>query len=250
MTQTRSIHSALKKVMRSRGRTYADAAGVLDLSEASIKRLFSQNALSLTRLEALCDWLHVDIQDVGRMSREQEPLTTELGEAQERELLGDVGQLLVAYLLLNHWSPEEILETFAFSRPELTRRMFRLQSLGLVEVLPFDRVRLKTARNFSWRKDGPVQRFFFDKVLKEFISHPFDGPGESMEFVSGMLSRKSVLHLQGRVGELARELDRLVESDLDLPAAERFGTSMCVAFRTWDFSGFAKYRRTERKKVF
>lgn len=250
MNQTHSIHSALKKLMRSRGRTYADAAVVLDLSEASIKRLFSKNALSLSRLESLCDWLHVDIQDVVRLSREQEPLTTELSEAQERELLGDTGQLLLAYLLLNHWTPDEILETFSFSRPELIRRMFRLQDLGLVEVQPFDRVRLKTARNFSWRKDGPVQRFFFDKVLKEFVSHRFDGRGEAMEFVSGMLSRKSILHMQARARELARELDHLVEADLDLPASERLGSSLCVAFRPWAFSGFADYRDPDSYKKF
>jgi DNA-binding Xre family transcriptional regulator len=250
MNQTHSIHTALKKLMRSRGRTYADAAVVLHLSEASIKRLFSQNALSLARLESLCNWLHVDIQELVRMSREQEPLTTQLSEEQEAELLKDTGLLLLAYLLLNNWSQQEILETFSFTQPELTRRMFRLQKLGLVEVFPFDRVRLKTARNFSWRKDGPVQRFFADRVLAEFLSSSFEEPGEAMEFVSGMLSRESIMHMQSRIGELARELDGLVESDLGLPAGERLGTSLCVAIRPWEFSGFTNFRRPDRTKVF
>ncbi len=129
MNQTQSIHKALKKLMRSRGRTYADAAVILGLSEASIKRLLSKNALSLSRLESLCNWLHVDVQELVRMSREQEPLTTQLSEEQEAELLRDTGLLLLAYLLLNRWSPQEILETFAFSQPDMTRRMFRLQKL-------------------------------------------------------------------------------------------------------------------------
>lgn len=250
MKQTQAIHAALKKLMRSRGKTYADAAGVLDLSESSIKRLFSQQALSVSRLEALCDWLHVDVQDLVRMSREQEPLTTQLGEDQEAVLLADTGLLLVAYLLLNHWTQEEILDTYGFTRPELTRRMFRLQELGLVEVLPFDRVRLKTARNFSWRRDGPVQRFFADQVLKEFLSSSFDEPGETMEFVSGMLSRKSILELQGRIAELAREFDDLVESDLGLLAEERLGSSLYVAFRPWEFSDFSALRNADRIKKF
>lgn len=250
MKQTQAIHAALKKLMRSRGKTYADAAGVLDLSEASIKRLFSQQALSVSRLEALCDWLHVDVQDLVRMSREQEPLTTQLGEDQEAVLLADTGLLLVAYLLLNHWTQEEILDTYGFTRPELTRRMFRLQELGLVEVLPFDRVRLKTARNFSWRRDGPVQRFFADQVLKEFLSSSFEEPGESMEFVGGMLSRKSILELQGRIAELAREFDDRVESDLGLPAEDRLGSSLYVAFRPWEFSDFSALRKADRIKKF
>ena len=92
MNQTHSIHATLKKLMRSQGRTYADAAGVLNLSEASIKRLFSQHALSLSRLESICNWLHVDIHDLVKMSREQEPLTTELSEEQEAEFLEDAGR--------------------------------------------------------------------------------------------------------------------------------------------------------------
>jgi DNA-binding Xre family transcriptional regulator len=236
--------------MRARGRTYADAARILGLSEASIKRLFSQNALSLARLESLCDWLHVDVHELVNMSREQEPLATQLSGAQETELLGDTGLLLLAYLLLNHWTPDEILETYTFSRPELTRRMFRLQELGLVEVMPFDRVRLKTARNFSWRKHGPVQRFFTDHVLKEFLSSSFDGPGEKMEFVGGMLSRQSVLHMNDRIRELARELDQMVQSDLRLPAQERFGVSLFAALRPWEFSAFTRYRRGAGTKAF
>ncbi len=250
MNQTRSIHAALKKLLRTSGKTYADAAGVLRLSEASIKRLFSQNALSLARLEALCNWLHVDIADLVRMSREQEPLTTQLSEQQEAELLADGGMLLLTHLLLNNWSVEEILEVYDMSRPELTRRMFRLQEIGLVEVLPFDRVRLRTARNFTWRKDGPVQRFFSDQVLSEFLSSAFDEAGEKMEFVSGMLSRKSILHIHDRLAELARELDGLVEADLALPADQRFGSSLCLAFRPWEFSGFSRFRKGARTKRF
>lgn len=250
MNQTQALHSTLKKIMRSRSRTYADAAKVMGLSEASIKRLFSKNALSLSRLEALCDWLHVDIQDLVRLSREHEPLTTQLSVEQEKELLADGSLLLLSHLLLNDWSVDEILETYRMSRPELTRRMFRLQEIGLVEVLPFDRVRLKTARNFTWRKDGPVQRFFADQVLREFLSSSFEEPGEKMEFVSGMLSRKSILHMQEKISELAREMDSLVESDLALPARERLGSSLCLAFRPWEFSGFARYRRGERTKAF
>ena len=47
MKQTQAIHEALKRLMRARGKTYAEAAKVLQLSEASIKRLFSRTELSL-----------------------------------------------------------------------------------------------------------------------------------------------------------------------------------------------------------
>ena len=53
MKQTEAIHTALKRIMRSSGRNYAQAARVLKLSEASVKRLLSRSELSLERLEIL-----------------------------------------------------------------------------------------------------------------------------------------------------------------------------------------------------
>jgi len=84
MKQTEAIHVALKKIMRSRGRTYAQAARVLELSEASIKRLISRSELSLERLESLCDWLGVEIADVVAQSAEARPLLTQLTHGRRR----------------------------------------------------------------------------------------------------------------------------------------------------------------------
>src|SRR5262245_30010204 len=102
--QAVALHHALKRVMRARGRTYAQAARVLRLSEAGIQRLFSRADLSLKRLERLCDWVGVDIADLAVLAQEATPLVTELKPEQERELLRDPGLLLVTFLVLNRWS--------------------------------------------------------------------------------------------------------------------------------------------------
>lgn len=149
MKQTAAIHSALKQLMRSSGRTYADAARVLRLSEASVKRLLSRSELSLERLEVLCDWLDVEIADVVALSVQATPLVTELDPLQEEELLRDSGLLLMAFLTLNGWSEAEILEIFKFSKAELRQKLRRLEGLGLVELLPSGRIKLRAARNFK-----------------------------------------------------------------------------------------------------
>ena len=43
--------STLKRVLKTRGVTYADLAERIALSEASVKRLFSQGTFTLERLE-------------------------------------------------------------------------------------------------------------------------------------------------------------------------------------------------------
>src|SRR5688572_29610406 len=125
MRQTLAIHAALKRMLKVRSRTYAGAAQVLGLSEASVKRLFAGGGLSLERMEKLCDWLGVDIADLVGLADAQHPLLTELKPEQERELLGDASLLLVAFLVLNRWSEADIVATYRFSQPELTLRLIR-----------------------------------------------------------------------------------------------------------------------------
>src|SRR5688572_13953808 len=143
MKQNEAIHAALKKLMRSRGRTYAQAAKVLGLSEASVKRLLSRCELSLERLELLCDWLGVDIADVVALSVEARPLLTHLDARQEEELLHDPTLLLVAFLVLNRWTEAEILASFKFKKSDLMQKLRRLDRIGLLELLPFDRIKVR-----------------------------------------------------------------------------------------------------------
>src|SRR5262245_27571009 len=192
MKQTDAIHEALKRVMRSSGRTYAQAAHVLGLSEASVKRLLSRSELSLERLEILCDWLEVDVADVVQQSAHSSPLVSEIDPSQEEELLSDLPLLIIAFLTLNRWSEADILEVFNFRKIELAQKLRQLEKLGLVELMPSGRIKMRAARNFTWRKDGPVQKYFATRVLPEFLATQFDAPGEQMHFVGGMMSRASI----------------------------------------------------------
>ena len=250
MKQTEAIHDALKRVMRSSGRTYAQAARVLKLSEASVKRLLSRSELSLARLEMLCDWLEVEVNEVVQQSSSSAPPVTELDPLQEEELLRDMPLLLITFLTLNRWSEAEILDVFNFRKPDLAQKLRQLERLGLIELMPSGRIKIRAARNFTWRKEGPIQKFFAARVLPEFLATRFDAPGEQMDFVGGMLSRASVLKVQELMATLARDLDALVRQDLHLPVRERYGVSLFMGLRPWEFSEFTRMRRKAREKFF
>src|SRR5262245_23569349 len=136
MKQTEAIHDALKRLMRSSGRTYAQAAQVLKLSEASVKRLLSRAELSLERRELLRDWLDVDVSELVQQSATANPLVTEIDPSQEEELLNDLPLLFIAYLTLNRWSEADILEVFNFRKTDLAQKLRQLERLGLIEVMP------------------------------------------------------------------------------------------------------------------
>jgi len=149
---------------------------------------------------------------------------------------------------LNRWTEAEILQVYSFTKPVLLQKLRRLERLGLLELMPFDRIKLRAARNFAWRKDGSIQKYFAERVLPEFLATRFDQPGERMQFVGGLLSRASIAKMHELMEMFARQFDELVAADLKLPVAERYGVSLFAALRPWEFSAFTRQRRGPREK--
>lgn len=234
--QSKDIHIALKKIMRAKGKNYAGAAVELDLSEASVKRLFSSAGLSLNRLEALCNWLGIDIKEVVLESERQQPLITHLSLEQEEELSSNTRLLLVCYLVLNHWKEYEIKDNFEITEAELNKHLIKLEKLGLIELSTFNRIRVLAARNFNWSKNGPVEKFFNTKIVPEFIKTNFNDQNDKMHFVGGMLSESAMIKMHEKLDEVARYFDQLISDDLRLPANKRFGVAMMLGFRRWEFA--------------
>ena len=101
---------------------YRDVAGVLGLSEASVKRLFSEKSFSLARLDSICRLLDLEISDLVRKMKQAIQLTTHLTLQQEQELVTDTRLLLMAHFLISRWTFPEIIETYDMHQPRDPRR--------------------------------------------------------------------------------------------------------------------------------
>jgi transcriptional regulator with XRE-family HTH domain len=243
MAQVSLLVTALKRHLKAQGITYAALSKQLGLSESSVKRQFARQSFSLRRMEQILNLLGLEIEDLVGLMNERREFLTELTPEQEDALLADPKLLLTMYLLLNGWTLPQITSTFAIDDSEAERLLIRLHRARIIELLPFNRVKLLTARNFTWRKNGPVQRFFVREVQREFLDSSFAGAGEHLRFVAGLLSRASLAQLQQSIDRLAREFDELARRDAALPPAERASCSAVFALRPWEFSMFTALRR-------
>ena len=90
MSQTRPLIDTLKLELRKQRITYKQVSVALNLSETSVKRLFSEEAFSVKRLEKVCELLHMDISDLVHMMEKNIDLTTQLTREQETELVSDI----------------------------------------------------------------------------------------------------------------------------------------------------------------
>ncbi|HQU50580.1 MAG TPA: helix-turn-helix transcriptional regulator [Casimicrobiaceae bacterium] len=238
-----ALVDALKRVLKSRGLTYAEIAKGLGLSEASVKRIFSRRDFTLERIDEICRIAGVDFADLARSASEERPGADRLTAEQEAELVSDPKLLLVALCAVNNWTFDEIVATYDLTRAECTRLLLRLDRHRIVELAPGNRIRPLISRTFSWRPGGPIQRFFHERIQAEYLASAFDRPDELLLFASGMLSHASSAELVARLRRVARDFAEQHRDDLRLPLAQRFGTSLLVAMRPWEPRAFRKLRR-------
>ena len=114
MDETRQLVDALKRCLKMRGLTYRALAQRINLSEASVKRLFSDHSFSLKRLEQICGALEISLADLVRMVDRGSSRSTTLSLEQEQALARDPALLSYFYLLLNGCTEAEIQSGYEF----------------------------------------------------------------------------------------------------------------------------------------
>jgi len=244
-----TLVDALKRILKGKGMTYAMVAAGLGLSEATVKRMFARRDFTLQRVEDACRVAGIEFAELVQEASGKEAGIVHLSVEQEEEIVSDPKLMLVALCAVGNWTFEQIVETYAMSEAECIACLTRLDRRRIIELQPGNRIRPLISRTFSWRPDGPIQRYFRERVESEYLSCKFDRPDEMFLFVSGMLSRHSTADVIARMRHVVRDFAELHAADRSLPLRERHGTSLLVAIRPWEPRAFRMLRRDGREPV-
>lgn len=245
MSHAQAIADLLKLALRARGITYAQLAGRIHMSEASVKRMFSQRNFTLSRLDRICAVTGIEFEELARGLNREERLITRLTHAQETEIVEDPALFVAAISVLNLIEFEEILATYRFDKPQLIGLLSRLDRIGFIELLPNNRIKLLVARTFSWIPNGPIMQAF-KRHAADFFAGDFGKPGETMLLLNGRLSHSSTLALVERLQRVARAFSHQHLDDARLPATERPPVSLLLATRSWQMSAMRELLRPAR----
>jgi transcriptional regulator with XRE-family HTH domain len=237
------VTDALKKFLKARGMTYAALGRRLNLSEGTIKRLFSTSSFTLRRLEQICEALEVDFYDVAKLARTQAATGARLSIVQEAALASNHRLLVIFHLLLNEWTINEMVERYQISKREILRLMRRLHDLRLIELGPSNAVRLLTASNIEWRNDGPVRQAYQKYVVGEFFDSPFGSRNQVLHFDSKELSASSIAVMTRRIDRLLSDFNELAEIDAPLMRSQKQSVGMVLAIRPYVLSLFTELKR-------
>ena len=244
MAQTSLIINTLKKSLKTHGKTYADVADYLKLSEASVKRMFAQQSVSLNRLDNICQMLEMEITDlIQQVNDSTARQISELTKDQEKEVVSELGLLLVTISVINHWTLEDIINTYTLNEAQCIQYLAKLDRLNIIELLPNNKIKIKVSPNFKWRKNGHIQRFFRENIETDFFNSNFGLSQEKLIVLNGMLSPESNAIFQRKLERLAREFDEMTKDDSSLPLGKRFGYTSVLAIRDWRFSVFEAFQK-------
>lgn len=242
MAQTSSLLKTLKKELKANGLTYADVAKHLNLAQASIKRLFSEENISLARLDQICQMMNLEISDLVKTMSEQQGQLQQLSIEQEQEITQDINLLLICVCVLNRWSMQEIMDHYNMPETEIIQKLAKLDKLKLIDLLPGNRIKLLVDSNFGWRESGPIQKFFQLIIGNEYFNSQFEHDDELLVVLNGMLSNQSNGEFQRKIKRLAREFELLNQDDANLPLNNRNGVTAVLAIRGWRFGLFQHLR--------
>ncbi|WP_418317746.1 helix-turn-helix domain-containing protein [Piscinibacter sakaiensis] len=243
MSASHDIVIALKIELKAAGITYAELARQLGLAESSVKRIFSRADMPLSRIDDVLRVLNIDFAELAQRIADSQPLLHQLTLAQESAVVADRKLLLIAISCLSHWTFDQIVATYTFTVAECQLHMAALDRLGIIELRPMNRYRLRLAKTFRWLPDGPVMAFFRQHVTADYFNAGFDDEGELLMLVHGQIGTSLANSFVERLQRLGQDFAQQHLADQRLPADKKRAYTLVVGMRSWLFAAFEDLKR-------
>ncbi len=205
----------LKSVLKKRKITYADLALRLNLSEPTVKRIFAEKDCKLSRLVEICDALDLTLEDVIAQAERIESRPEYLEPHIEAELAAYPLAFHLFILLRDDMSLEAIKSHYNLEENMLFDLSRRLEKLGLIEIMPYGRIRLFHDQPIKYRRDGPLHRTLLELNMRFFRDVFMKTNTENSGFItkSRRISKSTARHIMKRLLEVDEELSHLSRQD-------------------------------------
>lgn len=243
MSTTADLIAALKAELKAAHITYAELAPKLGLAESSVKRMFAKGDMPLTRIDEVLRVLKMDFAELARKIADAQPLRRELTHEQEAAVVADRKLLLMAICCLSQWTFDQVVATYRFTEAEGVKYLAQLDRLGIIELRPMNRYRLKVAKTFRWRPHGPVMAYFRRHVVADYFDGGFDGEGEMLMLVHGQIGRSLAALFNERLARVAQDFAQQHLADQKLPAEQKRPYTLVIGMRSWLFAAFRDLKR-------
>ncbi len=207
----------LKGVLKARGLLYHDVAVALRVSETTVKRYLTGHSLSLTILERLCRLVDLRMSDLVALAREGEPELPCLTHADEEKLAREPLLASLFYMIAQGHTPQSLQRDFGIDEAAMTLYLTKLDKWGLIQLFPFNRIRLRVSPLLRIERGGPLVKSLRANLLEDMF-RKFDVASEDWGFSFAKLSPASMQRARDLIMDFMLTLAKIAESDRDLPS--------------------------------
>ena len=243
MSTTADLVIAIKKELKAAQMTYADLAKAIDMAESSVKRMLAKGDMPLSRIDEICRALHLDFADLARSVADSRPLLQQITREQEVAVVADRKLLLTAICVLSQWTLEQIVATYRISEPEGIGYLAQLDRIGIIELRPGNRYKLRLAKTFRWQTNGPVMDFFRENAVLDYFGGTFAGEDETMLLVHGSIAASQAPNFVERIQRIGQDFSQQHLQDQRLGPNKVEGYTLVLGMRKWELPAFAALRR-------
>ncbi|MCB1755627.1 MAG: helix-turn-helix transcriptional regulator [Gammaproteobacteria bacterium] len=213
--QRESLFVTLKQALKARGVTYASLAAALDVSELTIKRLFSERDCKMSRLTEICEAVGISLAELVEMQSRRRQVAGHLPLQTEKALANEPALFLLFMLLTLQIDKERICREWAMSETDWYRRLRALEELGLIRLLPQNRFRFTVTLPVRWRMNGPLGHFL-QQVNGAFVKHCIrQEAAPDVAFCTGgrLMSAQSAETMREAMRALHQQFEHLATQD-------------------------------------
>lgn len=218
------IFEILKRALKAQRITYAELAKRMDISEPTIKRLFSEKDCKFSRLIEICDVLELSAVELLEAAARSEDHLDILPSAIELAF-ADHPALFHLFILLKHGidSPE-IQSSQNLTSQDMFLYGQELEKLGLATLDSHGAVHLRSKAPFKIAPEGPLRRMYRD-VNVSFVDQCYKKLSRDnitvrtlsrkMRPETAKILRKDIMELFEKITKYARQ-DRLMSKPSEL----------------------------------
>lgn len=229
------LFELLKTILKARRMTYGALAARLSLSEPTIKRVFAERDCKMSRLNEICTALDLTLDDLVAEANRIQVTPTHLGDRLEAQLAQDRPAFHLFLLLLDGLSVKAVQDHYGLDEGAVFALGRKLEKLGLVEVMPHNRIRLTIQAPVQFRRDGPLHQRLL-KLNMDFLRAAYlaqDTDTSAFLTQTRRMTQKTAQHILKRLRDVQVELSDLARKDqLTQPEATlesyKLGMALCV----------------------
>ena len=155
--------------MKKHGYTYKDVANILSISESAVKRSFSNNELSLDRIEIIANWFSFDFFDFIAKAKSYKDISSEFTIEQEIAITEKPELLYILILFTVGYTVDEIPIKANIPLNEFNKILLLLDKIGCIELHQNNKIKLQLRGPFKILADGPLSEHLLP-IFKDVVA--------------------------------------------------------------------------------